>query len=55
MHMALDFNPRTDDRFCLFSIKFSSDSKEILGGSNRGGIYVYDVPSQTRSLEVVRK
>ena len=29
-------------QFCIFSLRFSSDSKEILGGANDGRIYVYD-------------
>jgi len=31
------------DHFCLFSIKFSSDSREIIGGSNDHHLYMYDI------------
>lgn len=42
LHEALEFRD-DQDRFCLFSIKFSSDNREILGGSNDGCIYVFDI------------
>lgn len=56
LHEALDFEPRSS-RFCLFSIKFSPDNREILGGSNvaSGGspcIYLYDIERKQRVLAV---
>ena len=32
---------------CLFSIKFSPDSREILGGSSANCIHLYNVERQT--------
>ena len=31
-----------DLQFCVFSVSFSSDSREILGGADDGCLYVYD-------------
>lgn len=42
----------TGRRFCVFSVIFSSDGKEILGGANDGYIYVYDRQSNKRSLRI---
>ncbi|KAB0793266.1 hypothetical protein PPYR_12886 [Photinus pyralis] len=42
----------TGRRFCVFSVIFSSDGKEILGGANDGYIYVYDRLSNRRSLRI---
>ncbi|KAF5293504.1 hypothetical protein FQA39_LY02989 [Lamprigera yunnana] len=42
----------TGRRFCVFSVIFSSDGKEILGGANDGFIYVYDRQSNRRSLRI---
>ena len=39
-------------RFCLFSIRFSQDGNEILGGANDGFIYLFDRMSQVQSLKV---
>ncbi|PRP82618.1 hypothetical protein PROFUN_04923 [Planoprotostelium fungivorum] len=41
-HEALDCYPETD-RFCLFSVKFSPDSREILGGSSDQHMYIYNL------------
>eukprot|EP01124_Arcella_intermedia_P015185 TRINITY_DN216_c1_g3_i1.p1 TRINITY_DN216_c1_g3~~TRINITY_DN216_c1_g3_i1.p1 ORF type:complete len:474 (+),score=62.65 TRINITY_DN216_c1_g3_i1:177-1424(+) len=46
-HEALDMRP-TASRFCLFSIQFSSDSKEIIGGSSDRSIYIYDLERKER-------
>ena len=39
-------------QFCIFSLRFSQDSKEILGGANDGRIYVYnrETNSQVNNL-----
>jgi WD repeat-containing protein 23 len=43
----------TDDgRFCLFSVRFSADGSEILGGANDGYIYLFDRERQTQSLRI---
>jgi len=40
-HESLTLCP--DDRqFCIFSVSFSCDSKELLGGANDGHLYLYD-------------
>ena len=39
-------------RFCIFSLRFSANGDEILGGANNGYIYVYDRFAQTRSLRI---
>jgi DDB1- and CUL4-associated factor 11 len=51
LHEALDFNP-TSGRFCLFSIQFSPDNLEILGGSSDEHLYLYDVETKTRTLRL---
>lgn len=42
----------TSRRFCIFSVAFSSDGSEILGGSNEGYLYVYDRNINQRTLKV---
>ncbi|XP_071577844.1 DDB1- and CUL4-associated factor 11 [Temnothorax nylanderi] len=37
-------------RFCVFSVAFSSDGTEILGGANDQCLYVYDLECQQRIL-----
>ena len=39
-------------RFCIFSLTFSSDGREILCGANDGYIYVYDRECNQRALRV---
>lgn len=51
IHDALDFSPEAS-RFCLFSIKFSPDSTEILGGSSDRNIYLYDINRKERVVQV---
>jgi WD repeat-containing protein 23 len=46
-HESLDMRPN-GGRFCLFSSKFSPDSREILGGSSDGFIYIYDIDRRER-------
>lgn len=40
-------------RFCIFSLAFSSDGREILGGANDGFLYVYDRECNQRALRVI--
>jgi len=47
-HNALDFKPKGDQRFCLFSVQFSPDSREILGGSSDKHLYIYDLDRNER-------
>lgn len=39
-------------RFCVFSLVFSSDGREILGGSNDGYLYIYDRECHQRALRI---
>ena len=40
-HVPLPLAP-DDVQFCIFSVTFSNDDTEILGGSNDGCIYIYN-------------
>lgn len=40
-HESLSLQP-DDQQFCIFSVSFSSDSRELLGGANDGYLYIYD-------------
>lgn len=39
--------------FCIFSLQFSDDGTEIIGGSNDNSVYVYDLTKQKRTLRVM--
>jgi len=51
LYLTIYFSPQAD-RFCLFSIKFSPDSTEILGGSSDKNLYVYDINRKERVVQV---
>lgn len=42
----------TGRRFCIFSVVFSSDGREILGGANDGCLYIYDRQRHERTHKV---
>ncbi|KAI4469449.1 ddb1- and cul4-associated factor 11 [Holotrichia oblita] len=42
----------TSRRFCIFSVAFSSDGREILGGANDGFLYIYDSQRNERTLQI---
>lgn len=42
----------TSRRFCIFSVAFSSDGREIVGGANDGYLFVYDTQRNERTLQV---
>lgn len=42
----------TGRRFCIFSVVFSSDGREILGGANDGCLYIYDRHRHERTHKV---
>lgn len=42
----------TGRRFCIFSVFFSSDGREILGGANDGCLYIYDRQRHERTHKV---
>lgn len=46
-HESLDMKPEYG-RFCLFSTRFSPDSREVLGGSSDGHVYIYDLDRRER-------
>eukprot|EP01112_Ceratiomyxa_fruticulosa_P004992 TRINITY_DN1555_c0_g1_i2.p1 TRINITY_DN1555_c0_g1~~TRINITY_DN1555_c0_g1_i2.p1 ORF type:complete len:518 (-),score=96.42 TRINITY_DN1555_c0_g1_i2:158-1711(-) len=50
IHDALEFVPVGGDRFCLFSIKFSPDSRAMIGGANDGCVYFYDLERKEREM-----
>ncbi|XP_052816129.1 DDB1- and CUL4-associated factor 11-like isoform X2 [Mya arenaria] len=51
IHQALPLHPNANS-FCIFSLTFSSDNREIMGGANDGNLYVYDRDSGQRSLKI---
>lgn len=51
IHTALHLFPE-EGSFCIFSLTFSSDNREILGGANDGHLYVYDRESNQRTLKI---
>merc|ERR1719346_260598 len=51
-HTSLPLQVDDNDRFCIFSLRFSANGDEILGGANNGYIYVYDRFAQQRSLRI---
>jgi len=51
VHEGLDLKPEAH-RFCLFSIKFSPDSNEILCGSSDKSLYIYNLDRREVSLKV---
>lgn len=50
-HIALPLSP-DNRRFCIFSVTFSSDSQEVLGGANDGFLYLYDRNANVQSLRI---
>ncbi|XP_032668188.1 DDB1- and CUL4-associated factor 11-like isoform X3 [Odontomachus brunneus] len=50
-HEMLSLNPNIR-RFCVFSVVFSNDGREILGGANDGYLYTYDRECHKRVLRI---
>ena len=50
-HEVLPMNPEIR-RFCIFSLTFSHDGHEVLGGANDGCLYVYDCIARQRTLRI---
>lgn len=42
----------TGRRFCVFSVVFSSDGRELVCGANDGCLYVYDIERKKRTFKV---
>ena len=51
-HEPLDMKPGSNGRFCLFSVKFSPNSQEIIGGSCDKRVYVFDLVKKERIMRV---
>jgi len=51
VHQSLPLRPG-DLQFCVFSISFSSDSRELLCGANDGCLYVYDREANTQTSRI---
>jgi len=47
----LDFEP-SDPHFCLFSIKWSADSSEIVGGSSDRCLHIYNLEQDRKVLRI---
>merc|ERR1719189_738859 len=41
-----------DGHFCIFSVSFSADDRELLGGANDGCIYIYDRGADRRTCQI---
>ncbi|KNA08093.1 hypothetical protein SOVF_165740 [Spinacia oleracea] len=54
IHDGLDFSGYGDARygFGIFSVKFSTDGRELVAGSSDGAIYVYDLEANKLSLGI---
>ena len=50
-HASHNMRPETR-RFCLFSIKFSPDNREILGGASDYCLYIYDQETEQRTVKI---
>lgn len=54
IHEGLEFSGTDvdDDEFAIFSVKFSTDGKELVAASGDNAIYVYDLVSNRRTLRI---
>ncbi|XP_059437263.1 LEC14B homolog isoform X1 [Corylus avellana] len=53
IHEGLDFSSDDDGgSFGIFSVKFSTDGREVVAGSNDDSIYVYDLEANKLSLRI---
>ncbi|XP_066138934.1 DDB1- and CUL4-associated factor 11 isoform X2 [Euwallacea fornicatus] len=43
----------TNRRFCVFSVVFSSDGKELVCGANDGCLYIYNIEGKKRTLKIM--
>ncbi|XP_022758109.1 LEC14B protein-like isoform X2 [Durio zibethinus] len=55
IHEGLDFSAANDGcySFGIFSVKFSTDGRELVAGSSDDSIYVYDLEANKLSLRIV--
>lgn len=53
VHEGLDFSVDYDDEeFGIFSVKFSTDGRELVAGSSDASIHVYDLQANKVSLNI---
>ena len=54
IHDGLNFsgNDDDDDDFGIFSVKFSTDGRELVAASSDNSIYIYDLEANSCSLRV---
>lgn len=53
IHYGLNFSSDNDsDEFGIFSIKFSTDGRELVAGTSDSSIYVYDLGADKLSLKI---
>nr|GLL41879.1 LEC14B homolog [Ipomoea trifida] len=56
IHEGLEFSSNVDDyddySFGIFSVKFSTDGRELVAGSSDDSIYVYDLETKKLSLRI---
>ena len=54
IHEGLDFSTEDDGgySFGIFSVKFSTDGRELVAGSSDDSIYVYDLNANKLSLRI---
>jgi WD repeat-containing protein 23 len=54
IHNGLDFSVDNDDydEFGIFSVKFSTDGRELVAASSDNSIYIYDLEANSCSLRV---
>lgn len=50
VHQTLPLTPESQHGFCIFSVVFSQDNRELLGGANDRRLYVYDLEREVRTL-----
>lgn len=55
IHDGLDFNNHDDNDsyFGIFSVKFSTDGRELVAGSRNNSIHVYDLEANKLTLQIV--
>lgn len=58
VHEGLDFSGHDDDEyhddytFGIFSVKFSTDGRELVAASSDDSIYVYDLIANTLNVRI---
>lgn len=42
----------TKSSFCIFSVAFAENGKEVIGGGSDGCLYIYDLVENRRTLQI---